>query len=714
MAELTLTLLGGYQGRRGDGHELKLPTKKGWGLISYLALHLDQPVSREKLAALLWGERFEEQARGSLRQTLYEVRTGLGSDLADRITATRATISLGGDGVCVDAQRFEVLAQSDKAVDLAAAAALYRGSLLEGLETGEPMFAEWLETSRAHYHEVACRTLETLARREMEQEECKRAIGTARRLVNMDPLSEPAHRLLMQALANAGRRSEALKHYQGLETLLHTELGVEPDGATQALQGSLLTQTAGGPGCPKTSAPGLAAMQATAVQPNNAARRSRGSAKRFGAVAGIIGVAISAGLFAWQPWTRTVEPAVLQDMAFPLPDKPSIAVLPFDNFSGDGENGLIAKGFTEDLITALSKVPDLFVISRVSTFALKDQALTATKIAEELGVRYIVEGSIQESGGKLRINAQLTDAVAGNHLWADNFDGESRDLFALQDDVVRRILVELQVTLTTGDHARVASRGTTNLDAWLLREQAMAELYKFTRESTFRTRELLQRAHEADPNWARPLGGLAFTYWYEARRGWTKDREGWVRKGVELAERAIEMDPLETLGYMQLGNFYQLKGDHERAIELREKAVEIAPNDFQANWGLGGVLFKAGQVERALEVLRHAERVSPRHPVSFTWTLSQAQLFAGHYEDAIETASRARTRAPDRDVPRIQLAAAYSALGRMDQAQGEAEELLRIDPKFTVSGWTRQLIDYKNRATVDKLANLLIQAGLPE
>jgi len=174
------------------------------------------------------------------------------------------------------------------------------------------------------------------------------------------------------------------------------------------------------------------------------------------------------------------------------------------------------------------------------------------------------------------------------------------------------------------------------------------------------------------------------------------------------------MDPQDTLGYMQLGNLHQLMGDHERAIELREKAVAIAPNDFQANWGLGVVLYRAGQVERAVKVLKHAERVSPRHPASFAWSLSYAQLFAGHYEEAIETANRVKTRAPDRDHARIVLAAAYSAVGRMEQAKSEARELLRIDPKFSVSGWKDGQPDFKDRTMLDKVSGLLVQAGLPE
>ena len=420
------------------------------------------------------------------------------------------------------------------------------------------------------------------------------------------------------------------------------------------------------------------------------------------------------GALWWaKPWAPEFEPASKERMAYALPDKPSIAVLPFDNYSDDPKLKFFAKGLTEDLTAELAKVSGLFVIARNSAATYKGKPVDVKQVAEELGVQYVLEGSVQKAGERLRITAQLIDALSGNHLWSDRFDRQASDVFALQDEIVKRVFVELQVKLTVGDHARVASRGTTNLNAWLLREQGMAELYKFTRESTIRTRELMQRAHEADPSWSRPVGGLAFTYWFEARRGWTNDREEWIRKGMELAKRAIEMDPKDTLGYMQLGNLYQLKGDHARAIDLRKKAVEIAPNDFQANWGLGSVLSRAGQAERAVEVLKHAERLSPRHPVSFTWSLSNAQVFAGHYKDAVETAKRAKARAPNRTTPRIHLAAAYIELGRIEEARDEAKEVLRIDPKFTVSRWKRRITDYKDRAAVDRIGNLLLRAGLP-
>jgi len=695
-----LRMLGGYEGTCGPGRLLALPTKKAWALFAYLALHSGRELKRERLAALLWGDRFDEQARRSLRQELYEIRKALGEGLAERLMASAETVVFDGSGLEVDALRFEDLAGREDAESLEAAEALYRGPLLDGLDISEPDFEAWLRGERARLHEVACTTLERLTRYRLDGGLAEAAIETARRLLGLDPLREEAHRLLMRGLAKVGRRSEALKHYQGLEALLKSELAAEPEAETLRLRDAI-----------RDGAEAPVSAHASPSFP--LAGSTRKPWLWTAAVVLVAVVAATAGYFFLRGPETLAEKASEARMAYPLPDKPSIAVLPFDNFSGDERDDFIAMGLTEDIITALSSVPELFVISRTSSFAFKDKSATVSEIAEALGVRYIVEGSIQRSGDTLRINTQLVDAVKGHHLWAENFDGNTEDLFALQDEIVRRIAIELQVKLTFGEIARIASRGTANLHAWLLRSQWTTEVFKFTRESTARARELAEEAHRLDPNWARPLAVIAWSYWWEARRGWTDDREGAIRKGIELAEKAIEMDPEEPLGYMQLGNLMQFQGDHDRAIALREKAVELAPNDMAANWGLGSVLYQAGQAERGVEHLKRAERVAPRHPASLLWALAQGQLFAGHYEDAIETAKRAVARVPDRNLPHVQLTAAYTALGRMEEAQAEAVEVLRTDPKFTISGWTR-MPDYKDRTAVDKLASLLVKAGLPE
>jgi len=695
---LELRLLGGFSGER-DGAPLSLPTRKACALLAYLTLHSGRELKREHLAALLWGERFDEQARRSLRQEIYEIRNTLGKEWANRLTATRDIVVFDGDGLDVDVLRFEALVRRDDTKSLEEAEALYRGPLLDGLEIAEIGFQEWLGAERSRLHELACGALERLTRHRLDNSEAQASIETARRLLTLDPLREEAHRLLMHGLAQAGRRSEALKHYQELEALLKADLGAEPEAETEALRDAIRK--------------GVEKPAASSPEPAPPAARSARKPLMWAAAVFVVIAAAAVGYFSLHAPQTPVEKAAIAKMAYPLPNKPSIAVLPFDNLSSDEQDGLIARGLTEDIITALSRLPQLFVISRTSSFAFKDKTLTATEIAEELGVRYILEGSIQRSGDQIRISTQLIDALKGHHLWADSFDGEATDLFALQDDLVRQILVELQVTLTDGDHARVASRGTRNLDAWLLRMQGMAELYKFSREGTVRTREIFQQAHEADPGWSRPLGGLAWTHWYEARRGWTDDREEWIRKGMEFAERAIELDPKDTLGYMQLGNLYQLAGDHDRAIELREKAVEIAPNDFQANWGLGTALYRAGRIQEGVETIKRAQRLAPRHPVSLQWGLQEGQFLAGHFEDSIETGKSAITRKPDRDFPHVYLVAAYGALGRTEDARAEAAEVLKLNPAFKVSTFRRSR-NYKNEADLDKLASLLLEAGLPD
>jgi TolB-like protein/DNA-binding SARP family transcriptional activator len=716
MAILELRLLGGYEGSFASDEALRPPTRKAWALLAYLALHPAREISRERLATLLWGERFDEQARASLRQTLYELRSALGERLADHLIANRDSIALLNDGIEVDVLRLEDLVLRDRVQDLAQITSLYRGPLLDGLDTGEPGFDEWLAGERARLQDLVCGALERLASAHLEQGHSEAAIETAQHLIRLDPLREKAHRLLMRGLAAEGRRSEALKQFQDLERILEAELGVTPDPETVRLRDELVrdgdtmlsTRSAVRPDI--QPGPGTTEPDSVKSARTKAPWRIIAAASMFS-----LGIAL-AGLWVFYPGEREkgAELASEANLPLPLPNKPSIAVLPFENLSGDPQQVYLADGLTEDLITALSKASQLLVIARTSVAGYKGKSVKVQSIAEDLGVRYVLEGSVQKSGENLRITTQLIDAISGHHLWSERFDRKASQFFALQDDIVRLVLIELQVKLTDGEHARVASRGTTNLDAWLLRLQGMTELYKFTRESTVRTREIFQAAHELDPNWSRPIAGIAWSYWWEARKGWTDDREEWIRKGIELAEQAIEMNPNDTLGYMQLGNLVQLQGDHDRAVELREKAVEIAPNDFQANWGLGSVLYRAGQEERAVEVLKHANRLSPRQPASLVWTLSQAQLVAGQYKDTIETAKRASALAPDRDIPHIQLTAAYSGIGRMEEARAAAAKVLRIDPKFSVSGWKRAHADYKDQATVKKLANLLTKAGLPE
>jgi len=428
----------------------------------------------------------------------------------------------------------------------------------------------------------------------------------------------------------------------------------------------------------------------------------------------IVLVVIIGSAVIWHQQAKpTFEAASIDRMAYPLPDKPSIVVLPFENFSDDAKLNFFASGLTEDLTASLSKAPDLFVISKNSAATYKERPIDVKQVAEELGIQYVLEGSVQKAGDKLRITVQLIDALLGRHLWADRFDRKAKDIFALQDDIVKNVIVELQVELTQGAAARVASRGTDSLDAWLLRIEAQGEFIKFTREGMIRARELYEAARQADPNWSRPVAGLASVDWYEAKQGWSTSREESIQSGMTLAQRAIQMDPDSPLGYQTLGNLYALTGQGERAIELRRKAAELAPNDLVAVAGLATRLKDFGGEQEAVKLFEQAMRLSPKHPWWVPYAYGVALHLVGRKEEAVQSFKEAIVLNPHHVLPKAFLAAVYADLGRIDAAKAAADEVMRIDSKFSTTR-LMQSHTLHDPARDDQFKTLMLQAGLPE
>ena len=422
---------------------------------------------------------------------------------------------------------------------------------------------------------------------------------------------------------------------------------------------------------------------------------------------------IGGGLVVWyQPWKPEFEPASVEKMAFPLPDRPSIAVLPFDNYSDEESLEFVASGLTEDLTTSLSKVPALFVIAGSSVTTYKDKSVSVKQVAEELGVRYILEGSIQKGGEELRINTQLIDALSGHHLWAERFDRPMSDIFAVQDEITKRVIVELQVELAEGEQAHMAAQGTDNLEAWLLRVQALSEMWKWTREGHMRARELYQAAHEADPKWARPVAGLAVIAWWEVTRGWSDSPDESIRVGKELAEQAISLDPNDIAGYQALSNFYFLLNDPERAIALRRKAIEIAPHDAANLAGTAVRLNELGGEEEAVELWERAIRLNPKVPWWFYSGYGLALHLVGRQDEAVQSFQKAIAVNPNRADTYMRLAAVYVDLNKMEEAEQAAKEALRLSPSLTVHRYQKAspMQDSKKNWYKD----LLLRSGLPE
>jgi TolB-like protein/cytochrome c-type biogenesis protein CcmH/NrfG len=431
------------------------------------------------------------------------------------------------------------------------------------------------------------------------------------------------------------------------------------------------------------------------------------------AAAAVVLVAAVGGVFWWQPWAPRVEPASVERMAFPLPDKPSIAVLPFDNLSGDPGQEPIADGITENIIAALSSVPNLFVIARNSVFTYKGNPVQVQRVAEEQGVRYVLEGSVQRSGDRLRITAQLIDAVTGNHLWGERYDRDVTDIFALQDEITLKIVEALQVNLTEGEQARIARRGTDNLEAWLLRNQSRGFFLRFTKEDNVRSRELAQKAIELDPKYSGAYTRLGWAHWLDAQAGWGKSRADSLKRAVEMAQVAVNLDNADPDNFALLGVIHLILRQHDQAITYMEKAIELVPNDSGKIALLAFVLNYSGAPEKAILLLAKAMRLSPYYDDWYLGELGRAYLLTGQYDEAIDALKQRLRRNPNSGEAHVLLAAVYGKLGRENKAQAALAEFLKPRPYYTLRHYAQGEF-YKNPEDLGQVLDGLRKAGLQE
>ena len=294
----------------------------------------------------------------------------------------------------------------------------------------------------------------------------------------------------------------------------------------------------------------------------------------------VVGVATLA-VWKFYFYSPQVEVASVERMAFPLPDKPSIAVLPFDNLSDDPEQEYLADGITENIITALSKIPEIFVIARRSTFTYKGKAVKVQRVSEELGVRHVLEGSVQKSGERVRITAQLIDATTGHHLWSDQYDMYVKDLFALQDEITHKIVVALQVELTDGEQARVRYGSTSSLKAWGYAVRGYSLFERYIKEDNAKARDLFKQAVKIDPKYAWAWTWLAWTHWIDARFGFSESRPDSFKRAVELAQKAVSLDESDPDVHALLGGIYLFQRQHEKAIAEGKKPLPSAPTTLK-------------------------------------------------------------------------------------------------------------------------------------
>jgi len=405
-----------------------------------------------------------------------------------------------------------------------------------------------------------------------------------------------------------------------------------------------------------------------------------------------------------------------KDDPLTLPDKPSITVLPFDNLSGDPEQEYFSDGLTEDIITALTKYRWLSVIARNSTAAYKGQLPDVHRVADELGADYVVEGSVRRIGDQLRVNAQLIDAHAGNHIWAERYDRDLKDMFAVQDEITATIAATIEPELVTAEGQRAAHKPTENLDAWDCYHLGLSHLYKFSKDSNLEAQKLFHQAIDNDPGFGAAHARLAYAMVISAVYFEADPTPELLDDALRIARRAAQLDDQDAVAHFAVGRVHLARGEYDLSVAELRTSIDLNPSLAQAHCGLGDSLAYSGRLEESISSFDEAVHLSRNDPYRWGFLMygSLAHLLMGDDETAAEWALNA-VRVPNSHYwANAALVAALGYLDRPDETRAAVAELLRRKPEFSCRFARDHLFYVKDPAQVDHYVSGLRKAGIPE
>jgi TolB-like protein/DNA-binding SARP family transcriptional activator len=678
--QLRVRMLGGFELASADGADLTPPGRKLRALVALLALAPAAGWSREQLTALLWGDRGEEQARGSLRQGLAELRRILG---VSALLTDREVAALDPVVVSVDAVEFAQLAAAGQ---LEQAAALYRGELLEGVSLPDSGFADWLLVERTRRHDLAISVLARL----LDTQSGDVAIATAERLLRLDPTREETHRALMRLYVAQGDRWRALRQYQTSRDILQRHLDVEPDPETERLYKEIQTSKQCVTTAPRQPSQGVetGGDMAADATPNHRPRSEDMPAWRATlttpslwprlAAAAALALALSIG-GAWWFWPHP-SPSI----------KPVVAVLPFETVADDAASRRLARGLTEDVITDLARFPEFGVIARNSTETYRGKPVDARAIGAALQVGFVVNGSIQRDGERIRITAQLVDTRSGNNLWSERWDRPDEDIFSVQTEISEQIANRLGGGAGLVQEAgRIAAhrKPPGNLTAYELYLLGTEELEQLNRVDVEKGIELLTRAVELDPGLARAWVELYHAHDTLASFGVEPEKN--MRIAIDAAERSVRLDPGDAEAHAVLAESLGSRNDLVRAEAEFDMALSLAPNaaeilTFYSSWA-----FTFGKAERGAEIVDQVIRLNPDYPMWNVYRFSAAYFMAGRYEDALRTINRLTLDQYLRHIWVLR-PSALAATGRTEEAKIWVQKALERHPNLTIEGWANK------------------------
>jgi TolB-like protein/class 3 adenylate cyclase/Tfp pilus assembly protein PilF len=411
------------------------------------------------------------------------------------------------------------------------------------------------------------------------------------------------------------------------------------------------------------------------------------------------------------PAPPKVEVAIKEKMTFSLPDKPSIVVLPFTNLTKDPTQEPFCDGLSEEIITALSKIPQLFVIASNTTFTYKGKPVKVKQVSEELGVRYILEGSVRRAGDRIRITAQLIDALKGHHLWAERYDRDLKDLFAVQEDITKRIITAVHVELTDGEMARVLAKGTSNLHAYLKATEGMWHILQSTKEGVLRAQQLAEEAISLDPNYAYAYMTLGFAHGVSVWLGISPSPAESMKRCIELMQKAVALNDSSGEAHAGLGYWHVLARQYDKAVAEGERGMALEPNSAGVLHNYASILTYVGRREEAIPLFREALRLNPRPPNAYYRQFGIALRDSGQYDEAIALQKKAIEREPNDTLAYIVLASSCALAGREEEARAAAKELLRVNPAFSLERLAKTT-PHKDREVAERFIEALRRAGL--
>jgi len=679
VSKLQLILLGHFDCLLPSGERISLSMRKAEVLLAYLALAPGIRHPRERLLNLLWSDRGEEQARNSLRQCLSAIKKSLG-DVADLvIQVDRTTVRLIPDLVDVDALEFERLASDAGLEALSNAAALYAGEFLEGISIRDAASQDWLEAERSRFKRQYIEILTNLGHTLLASRDLGAAIKIAEQLVAQDTLGESGWRLLMRAYAGNGDRSHALQAFKRCQQALRSELDVEPEASTLDLRDQIAdSQTK------PTSTP----LQDNAEQDFQA---------------------------ALSPASSNTKAPVDASQA----SNHRIAVLPFDNLSGDPEQEYFSDGITDSIILNLSMFPELQVKSRNSSFAFKQQIKGLGEISRELNVDYLVEGSIRKSSNRIRITVQLIEAANGNQIWGKRYDADIDNLFDLEEELSRTIAATVTGQIES-DLQRIAlSKGAAGQKSYDLLLSGIYHSYRFSRRDNLIAIEKLNQCLAQDPDNVRAHGYLYVCHSMDCLGRWTVDHQASFDLARVHIETAMRLDPELGLVQMFYAEYQAFIEKPDAANRHLDKALEINPNDTDALAIRSLCLALQGDFAASLQVAEQVCRMDPYHPWA-EWELAGGQYYSGSYQASLETIARYRT---DPGFTRIIEIACHVKLGHIDAAQQALQDFLQacredmLSMPQSLDDWllyVRATSPHDNVQYSQDLIDCMVQAGLTD